>query len=152
MATPSSRESEGMLEIKRVGSPEEFERAYAIRLEVFVKEQHVPLEEELDDYDKEALHLIVFIDGNPAGCGRVYLRNDTAKLGRIAVRKEYRKSGVGRALCEALIDVATEMGAKTLLLDAQTQALGFYQKLGFKEEGDIFLDAGIDHLRMRREI
>ncbi|HCC35569.1 MAG TPA: GNAT family N-acetyltransferase [Ruminococcaceae bacterium] len=140
------------MEIKRVSSPEEFELAFDIRLKVFVEEQHVPLSEELDDYDKEALHILVLTDGLPVGCGRVYLRDDTAKLGRIAVLKEYRGSGAGFRLCEELISAAIEMGAKTLILDAQTQAVGFYKKLGFKEEGEIFLDAGIDHIRMRREI
>lgn len=127
---------------------EELDACYAIRMEVFVTEQQVPLEEEIDAYDPIARHFLLDIDGAPAGTARlVEYREGTGKIGRVAVRKEYRGRGGGSALMRQLMDEG--FGAyDTLILDAQVPVIAFYERLGFAAEGSVFLDAGIPHRRM----
>ncbi|AGI38963.1 acyltransferase [Thermoclostridium stercorarium subsp. thermolacticum DSM 2910] len=137
-----------MLTIKRVENSSEFEQAYKIRVEVFVKEQNVPEEIELDEFDKTAVHVVAYRDDEPVGCGRVFMEGDYARIGRVAVLKKERKKGTGRLICEELIRIGKEKGAKKFVLDAQVQAIGFYQKLGFAVKSDVFIEAGIEHVRM----
>ncbi|UZQ86472.1 GNAT family N-acetyltransferase [Thermoclostridium stercorarium] len=80
-----------MLTIKRVENSSEFEQAYKIRVEVFVKEQNVPEEIELDEFDKTAVHVVAYRDDEPVGCGRVFMEGDYARIGRVAVLKKERK-------------------------------------------------------------
>ncbi|AGC67925.1 acetyltransferase [Thermoclostridium stercorarium subsp. stercorarium DSM 8532] len=137
-----------LLTIKRVENSSEFEQAYKIRVEVFVKEQNVPEEIELDEFDKTAVHVVAYRDDEPVGCGRVFMEGDYARIGRVAVLKKERKKGTGRLICEELIRIGKEKGAKKFVLDAQVQAIGFYQKLGFAVKSDVFIEAGIEHVRM----
>jgi predicted GNAT family N-acyltransferase len=127
----------------------DFEACFAIRLAVFVQEQNVPLEEERDEYDAAARHFLARENGVPRGTARVILSDDgaTAKIGRVAVLAAGRGKGVGAALMRF---IEAQTGAKTCLLDAQIQALKFYQSLGYEAYGDAFLDAGIAHRRMRK--
>lgn len=140
-----------------VSTRRELEECFAIRIQVFVEEQKVPLEEELDEYDEspEACAHLLLKDGElPVATGRwkVY-EEGTAKLQRIAVLKEHRKGGVGRLLIQALEDHARKAGMKRAVLDGQCQAQGFYQKLGYHTvPGEPFLDAGILHVRMEKEL
>lgn len=140
-----------MITVKRVENKSEFEQAYKIRLEVFVKEQKVPEEIELDEFDEIADHVVAYRDGEPVGCGRVFLEGDHARIGRVAVLKKERKKGVGKMICEELIRIGREKGAKKFVLDAQVRATGFYRKLGFSVTGDVFMEAGIEHVRMEAE-
>jgi len=126
----------------------EFEQAYKIRKEVFVKEQNVPEEIELDEFDEIADHVVAYRDCEPVGCGRVFFQDDYARIGRVAVLREERKNGTGKLICEELIRIAKEKGAKKFVLDAQVRAIGFYQKLGFSVTSDVFMEAGIEHVRM----
>ena len=139
-----------MNKVMRVTSKDDMDKVFKIREEVFVKEQGVPVELEKDEYDEVAAHVLVMNDEKPVGCGRVYLKGDAGKMGRIAVAKEYRKQGYGRLVCEGLIEAARELGAKEAVLGAQLTAIPFYENLGFEQEGDIFVDAGIDHIMMRK--
>ncbi|NLM11449.1 MAG: GNAT family N-acetyltransferase [Clostridiaceae bacterium] len=141
-----------MLIVKRVENKFELEQAYKIRIEVFVKEQNVPEEIELDEYDNIADHVIACRNGEPVGCGRVFLQDDYARIGRVAVLPQERKKGTGKLICEKLISIAKEKGAKRFVLDAQVRAVGFYQKLGFYVTSDVFMDAGIEHVRMEAVI
>lgn len=134
--------------VKRVENDLEFEQACKIRMEVFVREQNVPEEIELDEYDKIADHVVAYRNGEPVGCGRVFLQGDYAKIGRVAVLPQERKKGTGKLICEELISIAREKGAKKFVLDAQVRAAGFYQKLGFSVTSDVFMEAGIEHVRM----
>ncbi len=118
-----------------------------IRLEVFVEEQRVPLEEELDARDAHCLHAIAYdADGRAMGTGRLL---PDGHIGRMAVRRPWRGQGVGSLLLVALMDAARRRGDPEVVLDAQLQARPFYARHGFVEEGDTFMDAGIPHRVMR---
>ncbi|MBB6085135.1 hypothetical protein HNR28_003188 [Castellaniella defragrans] len=122
--------------------------ASRIRLEVFVEEQRVPLEEELDARDAQCLHAIAYdADGQAMGTGRLL---PDGHIGRMAVRRAWRGQGVGSLLLTALMDAARRRGDAEVVLDAQLQARPFYARHGFVEEGDTFMDAGIPHRVMRR--
>jgi len=118
-----------------------------IRLEVFVEEQRVPLEEELDARDAHCLHAIAYdADGRAMGTGRLL---PDGHIGRMAVRRPWRGQGVGSLLLAALMDAARRRGDPEVVLDAQLQARPFYARHGFVEEGETFMDAGIPHRVMR---
>ncbi|RAV05444.1 GNAT family N-acetyltransferase [Paenibacillus sp. YN15] len=140
-----------------VATRQELDACLAIRMEVFVNEQQVPFEEELDEYDvsPEACHHVLMTDGDkPVATGRWKVYEDgTAKLQRIAVLKEYRGGGTGRLLMEALEDSARQAGMKRAILDGQCHAEGFYKKQGYQTiSTEPFLDAGILHVRMVKEL
>jgi predicted GNAT family N-acyltransferase len=119
-----------------------------IREAVFVREQHVPPALEWDGTDASCLHVLAEdMDGTPIGTGRLL---PDGHIGRMAVLAKWRGCGVGSAILTELLRWAADQGMTEVALNAQTQALGFYQHHGFSAEGDVFLDAGIDHLRMRR--
>ena len=83
-----------MIEIIRVKNEEEMKLVREIRMEVFVGEQGVPVEIEMDSLDNEAIHVLAYEGGEPAGCGRLLLKGNTAKIGRVAVRKKFRGAGM----------------------------------------------------------
>ncbi|WP_438446667.1 GNAT family N-acetyltransferase [Gorillibacterium sp. sgz5001074] len=141
----------------RVTTQEELEACFGIRIKVFVEEQQVPEDLEMDEYDvsPEACHHILLLDGDkPAATGRwKEYRPGVAKLQRIAVLKEYRSKGIGRILVQALEDDARACGMASTLLDGQCTAEGFYHRLGYRTEpGEPFQDAGILHVRMTKEL
>jgi ElaA protein len=130
-----------------------FTLCQAIRMEVFVAEQQVPIDEEMDDLDATAVHVLARVDGEPVGTGRLILQeNATARIGRMAVLKTRRGEGIGAAILQRLMDVARERGARNLTLAGQLHAIPFYERFGFTAHGDIFLDAGIEHRRMDRAL
>lgn len=118
---------------------------YGIRHLVFVVEQCVPEEIEMDEYDPVATHVLAYIGDRAVGTGRI---TREGRIGRMAVLADYRGHGIGRALLEALLDIGRRQGAPRLYLSAQTQAIPFYEKFGFVAEGPVYQDAGIDHRRM----
>jgi predicted GNAT family N-acyltransferase len=122
------------------------EAASAIRFEVFVNEQQVPPEMELDEMDAASLHALA-LDGDVAlGTGRLL---PDGHIGRMAVRREARGKGVGSLLLLALMAAARERGDEAVVLHAQLHARKFYERHGFAVEGDMFMEAGIAHLAMR---
>jgi predicted GNAT family N-acyltransferase len=125
------------------------EMATSIRFKVFVDEQRIPAEEELDELDAVSLHAIVMFDGVPIATGRLC---PDGRIGRMAVLKEYRGQGFGGLLLSALIETARDQGHNEAFLHAQCQVLGFYESLGFVAEGPIFSEAGIDHRLMRMSL
>jgi predicted GNAT family N-acyltransferase len=125
-------------------------RLQAVRLAVFVREQGVPLELEWDEHDPISRHVIAETqDGTAVGTGRLLA---DGHIGRMAVLREWRKHGVGSALLQALMAMAREAGMREVVLHAQTHALGFYTRHGFRPEGEVFLEAGIAHRTMRRQL
>jgi predicted GNAT family N-acyltransferase len=122
--------------------------AKAIRFEVFVDEQQVDPDIELDELDAVCLHAIAD-DASGAAVGTGRLLPD-GHIGRMAVRKCARGSGIGSALLQALMREAKARGNLHVVLSAQTHAAPFYARHGFVPEGGIYLDAGIDHILMRR--
>ncbi len=120
----------------------------AIRLAVFVQEQQVPLEDERDALDGSARHFLAVEDGKPVGTARLLIQPDgTARIGRVAVLAARRGRGVGAVLMRHIEGLTT---APIIVLDAQTQALPFYQGLGYEPSGEVFLEAGIPHRHMRK--
>jgi predicted GNAT family N-acyltransferase len=125
------------------------ELAAPIRFEVFVREQRVPAEIELDALDEQCLHAVAFRQQTPIGTGRLL---PDGQIGRMAVLKTHRKKGVGAALLKRLIEVAQERGDREVALSAQVHAVPFYRAHGFVEEGAEYEDAGIQHQAMRRRL
>ncbi len=121
--------------------------ASRIRLKVFVEEQRVPAEIEMDDNDAVCVHALAYRQGRAVGTGRLL---PDGHIGRMAVLKQSRSLGVGGEILERLVQEARRKGMKQVLLSAQTHALGFYRGHGFVEEGEIFEEAGIMHQEMRR--
>ena len=123
--------------------------ARPVREAVFMAEQGVPVELEWDEFDAISRHAVAFdADGSPIGTGRIWQEGEIGHIGRMAVLREWRSQGVGRALLESLLEVAHNAGLRELHLSAQTQAIGFYTQFGFIAEGPEYLDAGIPHRRM----
>lgn len=122
--------------------------ARTVRNEVFIVEQKVPVELEWDDMDTVSQHAIVCAaDGTPVGTGRLL---PDGHIGRMAVVATYRGQGIGSAILDALIRIAMVRGDRTAVLHAQRSAEGFYRRHGFSPEGQPFVEAGIDHIMMRR--
>jgi predicted GNAT family N-acyltransferase len=123
-------------------------KAFAIRVRVFVKEQGVPEEIELDRDDPRAIHLLAVVSGKAVGTARVVMRRGSAKIGRMAVIKSHRRIGVGGKLLRVAIKTALRLGARTIYLHAQVPVIGFYEALGFHATGSVFDEAGIPHRKM----
>lgn len=120
----------------------------AIRADVFIDEQKVPAELEWDADDARAWHVLALTAGGTAvGTGRLL---PDGRIGRMAVLKHWRGRGAGGALLTELLRIAQAAGLHSLVLNAQTHALGFYAGFGFRPEGEVFLEAGIPHQAMRR--
>jgi GNAT superfamily N-acetyltransferase len=123
--------------------------AYLIRKQVFVEEQGVPEDMELDEYDPTAKHALAYQDGVCAGTGRlVNLDSHHAQIGRMAVLKGYRNQHIGKAILNSLIHQSKIEGISRVSLHAQVSAIPFYAKLGFVAEGPIYDEAGIAHRNM----
>lgn len=133
--------------------PGRIEACYSVRRRVFIEEQDVTEEEEIDGLDPQCLHLLALVDDEPAGAVR--LRDGDARVAkaeRVAVLRGYRRGGVGRALMTALEGAARERGFEQILLGAQLTALEFYTSLGYEVEGEEYLDARIRHRWMRKKL
>lgn len=124
----------------------------SIRYEVFIDEQGFASEDEADEFDGTALHVLALAGDKPVGCGRIYDDSGAAHLGRLAVKKEYRKCGAGSAICGFLAEQAAENGYKEIVVHAQMHAEGFYEKQGFVRTGEVFKEAGADHIKMIKEL
>ena len=136
--------------VKVVETEEDMEQAVGIRFRVFVDEQAVPPEIELDEYDAVATHALALQDGVAIGTGRVIVDGDSARIGRMAVDREHRRDGVGGLVLRFLEDEAREQGAGEFVLHAQEYVKAFYADHGYEEHGDTFMEAGILHVEMRK--
>ncbi|MBS2025230.1 MAG: GNAT family N-acetyltransferase [Deltaproteobacteria bacterium] len=148
--------------VRRVESEEDRKVALSLRWTVFVEEQGVPPSLEHDHHDdpkhaEAAVHVLAEVQGlkgawTPAGAGRfIWTSPGLAKIQRMAVIDDARGQGVGLALLRALEAIAKEQGAKRFTLGAQLTARGFYEKAGYAPVGDVFMDAGIEHVKMERD-
>jgi predicted GNAT family N-acyltransferase len=147
------------MEIIRVETEEQLKMCFDVRLDVFVREQQVPIDLEMDEYDthpKACHHLLILDEGRPIATGRwkAYEPGTSkAKLQRIAVLQAYRGTGVGRLLISELEKWAQEEGFTDSVLDAQVQAEPFYAKQGYVTiSTEPFDDAGIPHVRMVKKL
>ncbi|MEV6023129.1 GNAT family N-acetyltransferase [Streptomyces sp. NPDC052036] len=150
-------------EVRLAEDPADREACFAVRKEVFVREQGVPEDIEYDAYDADAVHVLAIRqDGVPLGTGRLLYGEAAAaknggdpsvgSLGRLAVTREARGLGVGAALVRAIEDAARARGLTAVDLHAQTHALGFYERLGYTAYGPEFPDAEIPHRAMRHPV
>jgi predicted GNAT family N-acyltransferase len=126
--------------------------AFGLRFEVFVDEQGVPRELEVDELDPGATHLVAIRDDQVVGTLRMLEHDGAAKIGRVAVRAAARGAGVGARLMDRAAAIAAERGLAEIVLHAQVAVAGFYRRLGYVEEGDLFDEAGIPHIAMRKRI
>ncbi|HYD95774.1 MAG TPA: GNAT family N-acetyltransferase [Noviherbaspirillum sp.] len=122
--------------------------AKPVRYEVFVLEQKVPLDMEWDEMDAVCVHAVAWDEtGRAIGTGRLL---PDGHIGRMAVLPAARGSGIGAALLDALVGAAARRGDRAVMLNAQTQAEAFYRRYGFERDGEVFMEAGIPHIHMRR--
>lgn len=147
----------------RLAAAEDMPAVYALRHEVFVIGQDVPAELERDDLDDTAVHAVALLGDRVIGTGRLVRgRIDEVNrlepveglgtIGRMAVHPASRGTGVGRQLLDLLVDQARSTGLRQVELHAQLHARGFYDRAGFAPFGDVYLEAGIEHLGMRKEL
>ena len=117
-----------------------------IRREVFIDEQQFAENDEFDDDDAVSVHALVTLNREPVGTGRL---NPGGKIGRIAVKAGLRGRGIGTLILRQLLHEAYHRGIREPFLHAQLQAVPFYEKLGFRIEGDVFDELGVSHVRMK---
>ncbi|MFT5704447.1 MAG: putative GNAT family N-acyltransferase [Shewanella sp.] len=120
-----------------------------IRNTVFSGEQNVDPAIDFDGKDLTAFHSLVFVDGQPAGTGRMLA---DGHLGRIAILKEYRGEGLGSKIIESLTKIAVVNGYGRVYLGSQKHAIKFYEKLGFTPFGDEYVEANIEHISMEQTL
>jgi predicted GNAT family N-acyltransferase len=138
--------------IRRPRDEDELAAALALREEVYVREQGVPLEADLDGLDDEALHLVA-VEGEIVGTCRMLIEpGGTARFGRLCVRASARGRGVAAALLRAAEDEARAAGAVRIGMHAQTDALPLYERAGYTPYGERFDEEGIEHLGMEKHL
>lgn len=141
------------MKIQIVQTPKEKQQAFSVRSTVFVKEQHVPEEIEVDAHDETAIHFIVFTDRqHPVAASRVRFVDQAGKLERICVLKEFRGASIGSELIKKMEESIVARGYSFATLHAQTHATSFYEQLGYVITSDPFIDAGISHVAMVKEL
>lgn len=121
----------------------------AVRTPVFIEEQAVTPEFEWDDIDATAVHLLALLDNEPIACLRII---EYKKIGRMAVLKSYRGRGLGAALLREAVAICKKQGSKSVYLSAQTHAIEFYRKAGFKQISDEYCDVDIPHVDMQLDL
>jgi predicted GNAT family N-acyltransferase len=141
-------------EIRWARDARERDGALALRYEVFCREQGVPPSEELDGLDDLALHLVALAgeDARVIGTLRLLLDGGTAKVGRVAVARDWRRRGIAARMLAAAIAVARERGCAHARLAAQTDAIALYEQAGFAVCSPPFHEAGIEHVWMQRPL
>ena len=144
--------------IKILKSKEELNLGFALRIEVFVKEQKVPIELEFDEKDnsENTVHIGFFDNNKLIGVARLIdLDKDVIHIGRVVIDKEYRGKGIGRELIIGCENIAQQILKRKIIIElsAQIQSENFYKSLGYNRVNNkIYLDAGIEHVDMRKEI
>lgn len=136
---------------KLVSNFDELIKALTVRAVVFIGEQECPYPLEIDEYEHSSIHILGERDNEPIAAARLRFPGPYAKLERIAVRKEWRGQGIGHQLVDFMVQQAQARGCTTLKMHAQSYLVDFYAKHGFIRQGDLFLEAGIDHYLMVRD-
>jgi predicted GNAT family N-acyltransferase len=141
-----------VIEVRPTRNQTEVAAALALREDVFCGEQGVSLAEERDGRDADALHLVVLDDGVVVGTCRLLLDGATVKLGRMAVARSRRGLGLARALLAEADATSRALHAERIALAAQLSAQSLYERAGYSAYGDVFLDAGIEHVMMEKRL
>lgn len=126
----------------------ESQLAFHVRDLVFTQEQGYPAEIDIDEYDESAWHVVITEENQPVATARLIEVHGKHKIGRVAVVKDARKQGLGVQVMQALIEKAQVLGIDEIVLHSQTHAQGFYERLGFKVFGEVFLEDGQPHIAM----
>ncbi|MDR4998961.1 GNAT family N-acetyltransferase [Brevibacillus sp. FSL K6-0770] len=138
--------------IQKVSSEKEMQDALTVRKAVFIDEQQVPAELEIDEHDEQGsgtVHFVAYNEQEPVGASRLRpYAPGVGKVERVAVLQSERGTGLGRQIMLVMEDAAKELGFDSLKLNAQTHAQRFYEKLGYEPHGDVFDEAGIEHIAM----
>ncbi|MGE1165274.1 GNAT family N-acetyltransferase [Peribacillus simplex] len=143
------------MDSKRITTENDLKIAFHIRKEVFVEEQGFQLESEFDEFDTlnaPSEHILVYYNEQPVGTGRLRVVDGLGKLERICILEPYRKFGLGKIIIKTLEEIAKEMELSLVKLHSQTQAEGFYKKLGYQTSSDVFMEDGGPHLLMKKEL
>lgn len=155
-----------MTEVRVAETDETYEDALSVRYRVFVDEQGVDPDLEVDDHEEEATHFVAYEDGDPVGVARLRTYDPgeyetgpvtedgdpVAKIERMAVLRSHREQGVGRTILEAVEERARDGGFETARLHAQVRSAGFYESLGYERAGAAFEEAGIPHVAMEKAL
>ncbi|OXS54624.1 putative GNAT family N-acyltransferase [Bacillus sp. V-88] len=131
---------------------DQIQEVFHIRKTVFVEEQQVPLEEEIDEYENDSTHFVLYDQNKAVGAGRFRILDGVGKVERICVLKSIRGKGAGRTLMLGIEEYAKRQPLSQLKLNAQTYAIPFYEGLGYQVTSEEFLDAGIPHKTMKKTI
>lgn len=146
------RSNDNKMEIKIVETDAQRKDAYFVRNTVFVDEQNVPAELEIDELEEEAIHFVGYEKNEPVAASRLRLVEEYGKLERICVLKGYRGLSFGKQIIQEMERIITEKGFKKAKLNAQVQAEEFYGSLGYKTISGEFMDAGIPHVTMTKQL
>lgn len=138
--------------IKVVTTDQEQNEAYRIRKVVFVDEQNVPMDLEIDEHEEASIHFIAYDGKDVVGASRLRFVGEYGKLERICVLKSYRGKSYGKKLIDKMEEEIINKGYKKAKLHAQTHAKEFYERLGYVVISDEFMDAGIPHVAMTKEL
>jgi len=131
----------------------ELKGAFEVRKQVFVEEQGISEDLELDEHDMEAMHMVVKDGERIVGTARVlFLAASQAKLERMAILKLFRHRGIGKSIISFLDEEFTNRGIEQVVLHAQYSAVNFYKSCGFEESGSPFWEAGIKHVKMQKRL
>ena len=136
---------------QKVTTLEELQKTFAVRAIVFIEEQKVSYEEEIDGHDDSAIHFLATIDNEPVAVARLRFLKDNIKIERLAVRKAYRGKGIGKDMFAFVLNYITKMDCEKITLHAQAYLLKFYEDFDFVKYGEKFLEAGIEHYYMEKK-
>jgi len=139
-------------EVRRARGADEMDRVLAIRHEVFCNEQGVPAREELDGRDRDAVHLVAIAGDDVLATCRLLFVGPTVQFSRLAVRNSARRNGIARALLKLADDEGRAAKARRLVLHAQTYARSLYEAAGYEPCGRVFMEAGIEHIAMEKQL
>jgi predicted GNAT family N-acyltransferase len=138
------------ISIRWARGPDDIQDAFRVREQVFTREQGIPIVEDLDGLDHDALHLLAFesVRDHVIGTLRLLLAANEAKVGRVAVERNWRRRGVASRMLAVALSRAYERGYHRVRLAAQLDAIGLYERAGFTVESDPFEEAGVLHVWM----
>lgn len=141
-------DDDGATRITWAEGGQQLSQALGLRERVFCGEQGVPREEEIDGLDDVASHIVALDGDRVVGTLRLLVRDDVAKIGRVAVEREWRRRGIGREMTDVAVQAARDEGCRRAVLAAQTYVAELYEKAGFSVDSDVFYEAGLPHVWM----
>ena len=142
-----------MIKIIEAKTEKEISKCLKIRSKVFVEEQSISIDKELDDLDKICIHSLVLMNHIAVATGRLIpLDGENGKIGRMAVITEYRNMGIGGLILNFLEKKALEKNITHITLEAQEYVKKFYSNHGYSEQGGVFLEVGISHIKMSKKL